>query len=76
MKLVREKKYVRSWVTLVQFWNMMNIFLSNVTGQVPKTVMSGKTFNISQFCEFKWIEWVMFQDEIAASPDNQFKPGT
>ena len=54
----------------------MNIFLSNVTGQVPKTVMSGKTFNISQFCEFKWIEWVMFQDEIAASPDNQFKPGT
>ena len=30
--------------------------------------MSGEMSNISQFCEFEWFEWVMFQDKIEAYP--------
>ena len=29
-------------------------------GEVPKTVMLGKTSDISQFCELEWFKWVMF----------------
>ena len=32
----------------------------NLEGEVPKTVITGETFNISQFCALEWIEWVMF----------------
>ena len=28
--------------------------------EVPKTVITGEIFDISQFCQFKWLEWVMF----------------
>ena len=28
--------------------------------EVPKTVMSGKTSDISQFCTLEWFKWVMF----------------
>ena len=29
-------------------------------GEVPKTVMSGETSDISQFCKLGWFEWFMF----------------
>ena len=32
-----------------------------------------ETSNINQFCEFKWFEWVMFQDEIAPYPNDHFR---
>ena len=28
-------------------------------GQVPKTIMTGDTANISQICQFGWYDWVM-----------------
>ena len=28
--------------------------------EVLETIMSGKTSNISQFCEFEWFKWIMF----------------
>ena len=28
--------------------------------EVPETVMSGETSDISQFCKLEWFEWVMF----------------
>ena len=28
--------------------------------EVPKTVMSGETSDISQFCKLQWFKWVMF----------------
>ena len=41
-----------------------------LNGEVPKTVMSGETSDISQFCQLKWLEWVIFWDEIASFPDD------
>ena len=42
---------------------------------VPKTVMSGKTSKISQFCKLEWFKWNIFQDETAPFPDNVLKLG-
>ena len=35
-----------------------DIFMLN--GEVPETIMSGETSDISQFCEFEWYDWVYF----------------
>ena len=45
------------------------------TGEVHETIISGKTSNISQFFEFVWFEWVMFQDKTAAYPNDHFRLG-
>ena len=37
--------------------------------------MSGKTSDISQFCEFKWLEWVIIWNETAPYPHDHFKLG-
>ena len=29
-------------------------------GQIPETVMSGQTGDISHLCEFEWFQWVLF----------------
>ena len=41
--------------------------------EVPETIMSGKMSDISQFSEFEWFIWVMFQDKTAAYPNDQFR---
>ncbi len=38
-------------------------------GEVPKTIMSGKTANISQFCKLNWYEWVKFCSTTISFPD-------
>ena len=39
-------------------------------GQVPETVMSGQTGDISSMCEFEWFEWVMFFQPKEIYPDD------
>jgi hypothetical protein len=31
-------------------------------GQVPATIMTGDTADISQICQFSWYDWVMYHD--------------
>ena len=50
-----------------------NIFSLN--GQVPETIVSSKTADISPFALFKWYEWVMFHDTLVPFPDNQMVLG-
>ena len=33
-----------------------------IDGEVPETVMKGKSSDISHICEFSWYQWVMFRD--------------
>ena len=40
-------------------------------GQVPETVMSGQTGDISNLCEFEWFQWVMFIQPKETYPDNK-----
>ena len=52
--------YVRSHTAL-------DVYVLQV--QVPKTVMLGGNFDISQFCEHGFYDWFMFRDEPIQYPD-------
>jgi hypothetical protein len=42
-----------------------------IAGQVPETIMTGKTANISHIAEFGWYDWVMFRDNEPSFPDDK-----
>ena len=44
-------------------------------GQVPETIMTGNTADISTICQFGWYDWVMFYDNIPSLPDNKARLG-
>ena len=46
-----------------------DIFVLN--GEVPETIMSGETSDISQFCEFEWYQWLKFRDTAVSYPDDK-----
>jgi hypothetical protein len=39
-------------------------------GQVPETLITGETADISRICQFGWYDWVMYHDP-AKFPDNK-----
>jgi hypothetical protein len=44
-------------------------------GQVPETIMTGNTANISHIAEFSWYNWVMFCDNKPSFPDDKLIMG-
>jgi hypothetical protein len=40
-------------------------------GQVPETIMTGSTGDISHIAEFGWYDWVMYRDNIPSYPDDK-----
>ena len=40
-------------------------------GEVPETIMTGQTADISNICEYDWYEWIMFLDNKASYPDEK-----
>jgi len=40
-------------------------------GQVPETIMTGNTADISHIAEFGWYDWVMFRDNVPSFPDDK-----
>ncbi len=38
-------------------------------GEVPETIMTGSTADISHISQFGWYDWVMFQDNTPTYPD-------
>ena len=40
-------------------------------GQVPETIMTGNTADISHIAEFGWYDWVMFRDNVPSFPDEK-----
>jgi hypothetical protein len=45
------------------------------TGQVPETIMTGNTADISHIAEFVWHDWVMFRNNELSFTDNKFVLG-
>jgi hypothetical protein len=43
--------------------------------QVPETIMTGNTADISHIAEFAWFDWVMFRDEVPGYPNNKMTLG-
>ena len=42
-----------------------------LVGQVPQTLMTGQTEDISNLCEFEWFPWVMLFRSTAGYPDDK-----
>ena len=40
-------------------------------GEVPQTIVSGETPDISEFAELKWYDWVKFRDTSISFPDDK-----
>ena len=55
------------WEAYIQSNTTWDIY--QLQGETPETVLSGETADISQFCDLSFYEWVMFQDEPVAFPD-------
>lgn len=63
---IERESYIRSLTAL-------DIY--SLSGQVPETVVSGETADISPFASFKWYEWVYFRDTAVAFPEPQMVLG-
>ena len=44
-------------------------------GEVPETLVSGETPDISEFASFQWYEWVKFRDQQVSFPHDNFVLG-
>jgi len=40
-------------------------------GQVPETIMTGSTADISHIAEFGWYDWVMYRDNVPSYLDDR-----
>ena len=40
-------------------------------GEVPETVMTGATYDISHLCKFTWYDWVMYNEEKVGFPEDK-----
>ena len=47
----------------------------SLDGEVPETVMTGHTADISSICEFEWYQWVMYNDATWSFPDPKWVLG-
>ncbi len=56
------KAYVRSCTS-------NDIYMT--AGQVPETIMTGNTADISHIAEFRWYDWVMFCSKEPSYPDDK-----
>jgi hypothetical protein len=58
---IEREAYVRS-LTALNFYSLQ--------GQVPETIMSGQTGDISPWAAFAWYEWVYFHDSAVRFPND------
>ena len=49
--------------------------MGGLSGQVPETIVSGETADISPFAAFKWYQWIMYRDTTASFPDDKMVLG-
>jgi hypothetical protein len=54
---------------LVRSCRSKDIYMT--AGQVPETIMTGNTADISHIAEFAWFDWVMSRDEVSGYPNNK-----
>ena len=46
-----------------------------LVGQVPETIMTGETGDISNLCEFEWFQWVMYYEPTKCYPNGKAQIG-
>ena len=64
--MIRTGSPKRLWDHCIQFQAMIRSCTTNsiymTAGQVPETIMTGDTADVSQICQFGWYDWVMYHD--------------
>ncbi|KAL7480721.1 hypothetical protein ACHAW6_006386 [Cyclotella cf. meneghiniana] len=61
--------FVLEYESYVRLHTAHDIF--QLDGHVPETVVSGKTADISPFCEFGFWDWVKFREDSVTFPEDQ-----
>ena len=79
MKMVRTGSPKRLWD---HCFKLQALICSNTTNkiymtarQVPETMMTVNTADISTICQFGWYDWLMFYDNIPSFPDDTARLG-
>ena len=49
----------------------MALDIYGLCGQVPETIMTGETGDISPYCEYAWFQWVMYYEPTATYPNDK-----
>jgi Reverse transcriptase (RNA-dependent DNA polymerase) len=73
--LVKSKSPRRLWDHCIELASLvrshMALDMYKLQGQVPETVMMGQTADISFLCQFKWYEWIYYNDTAVQFPDQK-----
>lgn len=73
-QMVRSKAPRRLWDDCLEREAYIRSFTAHdifrLNGQVPETIVSGETADISPFAQFGWYEWIMFRDTSVTYPDD------
>ena len=56
-------------------WSCTSNGIYMTKGDVPETIMTGSTADISHISEFSWYDWVMFWDNLPTFPDDALTLG-
>jgi hypothetical protein len=50
-------------------WSHTVLDSFELQGQVPETIVSGQTADISLFIEYAWFDWIIYYDQVVSFPD-------
>jgi hypothetical protein len=78
-KMVRSKAPKRLWDHCLELEAAIRSHTAHqiyqLNGEVPETIMSGETADITPYCAFEWYEWVKFRDTSQQFPDDNIVLG-
>ena len=73
-QMVRSRAPIRLWDDCLERESYIRSMTAHdiyrLDGQVPETLVSGETADISPFAAFKWYEWVLFRDTSVSYPND------
>ena len=78
-KMVSTKAPKKLWDHCLQFEALIRSHTAHnnfdLGGEVPETVISGETADISAVCQHSWYEWIMFRDTSVRFPEDKLVLG-
>jgi len=76
-KMVKTKSPKVLWDDCLEYEAVLRshtaLDIYGLQGEVPETVVTGQTADISALAEFTWYQWVLYYDENASYPDDKQK---
>ena len=78
-KMLRKKSPKRLWDECMELEAYIQFHRANghphLEGEVPETLMSGETADISEFAKHRWYDWIKFHDTTVAYPESKLVLG-